>query len=164
MGVDNSLIARLEQGTRNPPRKTAFYRRLRELPSISDADIADLLRTDNAPAWLTPDRHLSEPAEDTSAASTTISAGGFHITYSAAADDDVAEPGELEALQNLIRAKLEHTVRDYLRHSVVIKQEIEGVLRNNLESSKLQTRIEEQLTREDFKSRKTLRGVSSRGS
>ncbi len=52
LGLAESTIARIEAGTRKPPRDASFYEGLRNIPGFTEPEIAALLRTGNAPRWL----------------------------------------------------------------------------------------------------------------
>lgn len=52
LGVHKSSVARIESGERNPPRQVWFYERLAGIEGIKPSDVAALMRTDGAPAWL----------------------------------------------------------------------------------------------------------------
>lgn len=79
--VDDSTIARIELGTRKPPRDVAFYERLRDIPDLTDEDIVGLLRTSDAPRWLIKDSAAEPPAPVVVASVPDISvAMHFHIT------------------------------------------------------------------------------------
>src|SRR5437667_227400 len=53
--VAESTVARIEAGTRKPPRQHSFYERLRAVPGLSEADVAALLSTGAAPRWFDND-------------------------------------------------------------------------------------------------------------
>lgn len=61
LGVDDSTVNRMEAGTRKPPRDPRFYQKLREVPGFTEADIARLLSTEDAPPWLAEIRHGTTP-------------------------------------------------------------------------------------------------------
>jgi transcriptional regulator with XRE-family HTH domain len=155
LNVDNSYIARLENGTRNPPRKIGFYNRLRAIRTVADSDIRDLLNAEDAPPWLMKNPSRSNSIGSANGLSKQVSAGGFHIKYSAAIDPDVTDPAELEAVESLVRVQIERTLRDYLRQRVEVRKEIEEQLKSAIVASGIeQARIEEDITRHEFERRK----------
>jgi len=130
IGTDYSTLSKWEHGKRKPPRGTAFYRSLRNA-GLSEAEIADLLRTDDAPPWLVPDREVAEVVEDRKQPfgdPIAVSAGGFHVRLEAFADPDVAQSGEAEVLEQLIRAQVTLTIHEFLRKKLSVKSLVEEAM------------------------------------
>jgi len=117
--VDESTIARIESGTRKPPRDVAFYDRLREIPGLTEDDYNDLIGTDNAPRWLD---HNPKAALATQAARTAlVSVGGLHVASQVYADPDVASETDLGVVAKILQAYQPLMLEEFLAHRHAIQ-------------------------------------------
>jgi transcriptional regulator with XRE-family HTH domain len=114
--VDESTIARLEAGTRRPPREVNFYERLRELPGITVSDIAALLSTDDAPQWLVAERDSHDGRRDRLPMPVVASVPGVRVPFHLEVEPGLLEDErELNRLQEVIKQDIESCLEDYLR-------------------------------------------------
>ena len=114
--VDDSTIARIEAGTQKPPRDISFYERLRQVPELTEPEIAALLKTDDAPRWLVGDRDADNKRSNTTLRSTMAVEGGVQINLLVHANPDEFTEDELEAMKEILRIDLELCLGDFLRH------------------------------------------------
>jgi transcriptional regulator with XRE-family HTH domain len=112
LGVDESTVARIEVGARKPPRNLEFYEKLRTVPGITEAEVAALLNTDNAPRWL---KHgQPQPTSQPDGNFARVSVGGFHVDIRVSADEGIAHEGEVDHLQATLVPLNESFLREFL--------------------------------------------------
>lgn len=107
LGVDTSTIARVESGTRKPPRDAAFYERLRDVPGLDEQHVQALLATPDAPRLVVPDEQ-----EDTGPARPLprveiASVGGVQIALELRGDTSEFTEDELERVLRSARETTE---------------------------------------------------------
>ena len=114
LDVDESTIARIETGTRKPPRKVEFYERLRKVPGLTEAKIASLLETDDAPRWLVAQRD-TVAKEDTAVRSAIASGSGVRVSIVLQANNSelALTDKELDTLKNLVKEDVEQVLANF---------------------------------------------------
>jgi transcriptional regulator with XRE-family HTH domain len=114
LGVDDSTINKLEVGSRRPPREPKFYERLREVPGLSEADIALLLQAaEYAPAWLSEIKkdqgtELSVPE--------LVEVIGIKVNFTIEADSSDLSEKDIKNLGGMIKNDVELLLEHYYRH------------------------------------------------
>jgi len=113
LGVDESTVAKLEAGTRKPPRDVIFYERLRDLPGVTEAEIAALLKTHNAPKWLVAERGREDivPAPKFSVAKV----GNISAIINLEAPANIFPAEDLDDIREIVRRTVTLTLRNVLR-------------------------------------------------
>jgi transcriptional regulator with XRE-family HTH domain len=106
LGVDTSTIARVESGTRNPPRDADFYRHLHDIPGLEQAHIQALLATEDAPQLVVPPAPSQAPPPKPLPKVEIASLGDLQVTLTLGGN--TAEFPE-EELQRVLRSAKETT-------------------------------------------------------
>ncbi len=132
LGVDESTIARVEVGTRKPPREPEFYERLREIPGITEHEIAALLQTDKLATTLAEGllRGGWQPknpnnTDEMDRRSTLAQGPGLQVNMEVQADPGLNDK-ELETLKEVTRGIVEMVLKDFVR----IRQKKDDLLEN----------------------------------
>lgn len=115
--VDSSTIARLEAGTRKPPRAAGFYDRLKDLPGVLEYDLEMLLNTDQAPRWFA-DRRSEKLSSSKSLGTATDSASVGEVDVIFHLKSASSETAELDFLSKIIKYEISEILRDYIGRKV----------------------------------------------
>ncbi len=108
--VDESTIARMEAGTRKPPRSVGFYEKLRQVPGLTEEEIQTLLQTSDAPRWLVPERGAAEETEQAGIRSRVASVEGgpkIRLIYEPDPTGIKLTDEELEVLKEIVAEDVE---------------------------------------------------------
>ncbi len=101
--VDETTLAKIEAGTRKPPRDQVFYELLSKVPNFSEEDVRLILASGRAPQW------LDSKGQAIARARTVISPGpGMVIPIYA--DEKAYDPSDII----LIEKEIELVVKEYL--------------------------------------------------
>jgi transcriptional regulator with XRE-family HTH domain len=114
--VDESTIARLEAGTRKPPRDPEFYARLRDIPGFTDEDVVDLLHTEDTPRWVIALQDRSNPKPPVTSEPQEVAVAGVKAKFTLEADESRFSPDKIEYIGDMIRRDIDLCIRDFINH------------------------------------------------
>ncbi len=131
--VDESTIARIEGGTRKPPRDPEFYQRWHSIPGITDGDIGQMLDTEDVPRWMSQlhnDGGIKKPATDPNQAYVSFRVGAslkFEV------DASIYSPDETERIRELVKQVAELSLRTEIiknrNRSRLVKQSLDPLIK-----------------------------------
>jgi transcriptional regulator with XRE-family HTH domain len=123
--VDESTIARLEAGTRKPPRDPEFYARLRDIPGFTDEDVVGLLHAEDTPRWVAELQHMPNPKPVTSEPQ-EVAVAGIKATFTLEVDENRFPPEKIEYVGEMIKRDINLCIRDFINHEVKRSKLING--------------------------------------
>lgn len=114
LGVDASTIARVEAGTRLPPKDVGFYHGLRDVPGLDESHVRALMSTVDAPRLVTPDNAPLSPTDPLPRVA-VVDREGIRMTLQLAGDREVYSSEDLDKLQRSMEDVLRAGLAAFLR-------------------------------------------------
>lgn len=120
LGVDGSMIARIESGDREPPKRPEFYARLRDVPGLAEAEVTALMAAEGAPAeaWRDLVDSGANAAADRSVPRARLGVAsheGIRVALHLEADANELDEDEIDGLRQVMTAEMELFLRQFLR-------------------------------------------------
>ncbi len=124
LGVAESTIARIEAGTRKPPRENSFYDRLREVREFTESDVEALLNSGDAPRWRYNDSSANGAGEGNDPIADVASTQGLHVEFRLhpTAELEFTED-DLDRVREILRQEMEMCLNDLVKRREAWKRQ-----------------------------------------